>query len=208
MNTAYMFESARNLLGWSFEYLVFKLQNYTPEFLERVHRGEPMPEVEDDLNRVYIQALAKKAVDSLLQGKSPERVRIGLTRRFVKFVHEKSIPLGDVSRLSLRISEGGFREVLTRDPDAIFVNWEGILEDIVREFNQAAQGTLFGNGDENTYNITDISLVSERPLPYPYQVNHAPENSVWAVCDDCRNSLPDNRRDRCPECGRRNSRYL
>ena len=206
MNTADKFESVRKLLGWSFEYLAMKLQKYTPEFLERVHRGKPMPEVEDDLNRIYIEALAKKAVDSLLRNEFPERVRTALTRRFIKFVQGKNLPLGDVSTLSLRVSEGGFRELLTKDPDAIVVNWEGVLEDIVREFDQTEQGRLLESGDENTDSNTDIALVSEKPL-IPYQVYHVPGALIWEVCDDCGEFLPEGRRDRCFNCGRLNSRH-
>ena len=207
MNTAYKFESARNLLGWSFEYLVFKLQKYTPEFLERVHRGEPMPEVEDDLNRVYIKALAKRAVDSLLQGKFPERVHTGLTRGFVKFVHEKNLSLGDVTALNVRVSMGSFRELLTKDPYAIVLNWEDVLEEIFCELKQVPQGKLFENGDESTDNSTNIAPVSEKPL-HPFQVNRVSETSIWAVCDDCGELLPEDRRDKCFNCGRPNGRHL
>ena len=203
MNTADKFESARKVLGWSFEDLATKLGKYTPEFLERVHRGEPMPQVEDDLNKVYMEALAKKAVNSFLRKKFPDRVRTGLNRRFVRFARRKNLALDDVIRLSLRVSEGSFRELLTKDPDAIVVNWEGILEDIVREFKQTAQGSLFESGPENAVGNTDseISLITN-------QVNRVPESLVLAVCDYCGEFLSENQRDRCYECGRPNSRYL
>ena len=191
MNTADKFESARKLLEWSFEYLATKLGKYTPEFLERVHRGKPMPEVEDDLHRVYVEALAKRAVDSILRSEFPERVHAALTRRFIEFVQGKNLPLGDVSTLSLRVSEGGFRELLTKDPDAIVVNWEGVLEDIVRELNKAQQGRLLWDNSRAADISSHSSLVSGVPT-----IAGGPRRdplAVQAECNTCHKPRPKDR---------------
>lgn len=205
MNTADKFESVRNLLGWSFEYLVIKLQKYTPEFLERVHRGEPMPEVENDLNRVYIEALAKRAVDSLLQGKSPERVRTGLTRRFIGFVRRKNLALDDVSRLSLRVSEGSFRELLTKDPDVVVVNWEGVLEEIIRDLKEPQQGKLIASSRETVVGSALVSPASD--LPTNSQQPKRDPQAVLAECNTCHRPRPIDRYSE-QTCGCMNDDYL
>ena len=167
-----------------------------------------MPEVENDLARIYTEALAKKAVDVVFGKrfpKFPEHVLIALVDRFIQFVRRKNLSLGDVNALSVRVSEGGFRELLTKDPDAIVVNWEGVLDEIGRELDKAQQGRLLWDNSRAADISSHSSLISDVPT-ITRESSRDPE-AVLAECNTCHKPRPRDRNSG-QTCGCMNDDYL
>ena len=210
MNIAQDFENARRFLGWSFQDVSEKLAGrYSSEYLKKVHRGEPFAEVNYALKRLYVGALAEKAVDSVLKGSPhPYHVRValidGFVDEFVRFVRRKDLSLGDAKTLSDSIK--AFRVIL-EDASAIDeIRWEKELEAIIRERDKPEQGMLIEGVDEIAYGSTHSSS-HESDLSMPsYQPKRDPQ-SVLAVCNFCREPLPENRVSK-HACGHPNDDYL
>ena len=206
MSYSQTLEDARKFLKWSYQDVAMRSSGkYSAEYMEQVHLGRPFSEVGDDLIEIYTEGLAVQAVDRLFRSTHPESVLISLANRFIDLVNRKKLPLGEIRALSESVSNRSFRRLLTMEAPAIFIAWEGVLDEIVRELNKAQQGRLLWDNSRAADISSHSSLVSEVPT-----IAGGPRRdplAILAECNFCHKPRPKDRYSK-QTCGCLNDDYL
>lgn len=127
-------ETARRSLGWSFEVVEYRT-GYSAEFLKRVHRGKPFPEVEEKLVKAYVNGLAEAASDSVLTPNNGKHTKSRFVRVFKGVVQRLQLRLQDVVTLCEKASSLTVVHVPNRDQVAVddLKGWDAVLQSLATD---------------------------------------------------------------------------
>lgn len=194
MSFADSYEEARIYLGWTFEFLAKRMGfKYSVEYLKRVHRGIPMPEVEQNLTNAYLRALAEKA--SMGRGIA-KALELKFIDSFIEVVRKFDLSLKSAMVLSEETVKTDFTKRVDRelveDRNQIDLSvWEQAIESIALDLiGGSADPKLFDIDFDNLFDSKGNCLTPSDKTDFVYQCPNCLQtyvNPVGSMCTNCGN---------------------
>ena len=183
MNRAHDLDEVRKFLGWSFQELA-KRTGFSRRYLMDVHNGRPLPEVDQKLQEVYVQALGEKAANLAFGRRLTGQLLSKSVDAFSRIVRKHAIPIMgtiELYRIACKpeIIAGYDREPAVIDDISV---WEAVLESLAVKI--AEGGNEFGS------NVTPIK-----------KQDHTKNITQVIECQNCQQDVINPKVCKCPICG-------